>query len=311
MTQQDLDRGQPTKSCEATGKVVLGGARPWQMESLTMQDEPHVSQLVASVGWGLAPGRLGAMLQVGKAFGSFADGSLIASSCLFPYGRELAALGMVIVHPLWQRKGLGATVVKRCLETAGELGVKRIGLLATDAGYPLYRGLGFETIDRAHRYIGVPNPAAHDADRQRDMEILPFGEGDWMDVIRMDGEVTGVDRSETYRAFLKTVTTTSVARANDGRLLGYGAATEVGKMLVIGPLYATEMSIAMELVVHLTQSFQGRVRIDIPAGQSAWMRSLRALGLREMHVSPIMFYGDPSVPGRREWQYGILDAALL
>ncbi|QSO46026.1 GNAT family N-acetyltransferase [Alicyclobacillus mengziensis] len=289
---------------------VANGARTLRIQPLTAADEQRLSALVGEVGWGVAPGRLNAMLTVGKGFGHFLDETLITSSILFPYGRELAFLGMVIVHPLWQRKGLGSAIVKKCLELAEELGVNRVGLLATDAGYPLYRSLGFETVERVHRYIGKPKRITRGRGGHVGIHIRPLGETDWTELISMDQEVTGVLRKETYMAFVKTVTTAIVARDGQGQLLGYAMASEVGDMLIIGPLHATATEVATELALHLTQSALGQVRIDVPAGQTEWMRVLLALGLEEVHVSPMMLYGGQGLPGQRTWMFGIMDAAL-
>lgn len=289
---------------------AANGLRSLRIQRLTAAEEQRLSALGGEVGWSIAPGRLGAMLTVGQGFGHFLDETLIASSILFPYGRELAFLGMVIVHPLWQRRGLGSAIVKRCLELAEELGVKRVGLLATDAGYPLYRSLGFETVERAHRYIGKPKPVTSGRDGHVGIHIRPLGETDWTELIRMDQEVTGVHREETYTAFVKTVTIAIVARDHQGELLGYAMASEVGDMLIIGPLHATATKVATALVLHLMQTATGQVRIDVPTGQTEWMRVLLALGLEEVHVSPMMLYGGERFPGQRAWMFGIMDAAL-
>lgn len=288
------------------------------MARLTTDDEAALTDLVAGVGWGLPAGRLNAMLTVGRGFGCFADRQLVASSILFPYGENLGFLGMVIVDPKWQRRGLGTRVVNRCLQEARDLGIPQVGLLATDMGYPLYQSLGFVTSDKAHRYMGVPIPSRLSADiahheelvLDAELELAPLSESDWTDVLAMDSAVSGSQREDTYRAFVKTVSHTLVARDKEGSLRGYAMATEVGNLFMIGPLHARDDHTAVILTRNLAQRARATVRIDVPSIQTGFMKRLERWGLVDSHVSPMMLHGGKEFPGQRNWLFGIMDAAL-
>ncbi len=304
-----------------------------ELTVLTPNDEPQFERLVAEVGWGVPKGRLRMMLEMGEGVGYLANGQLVATSILFPFGPNLAFLGMVIVHPERQRQGLGNVVVRKCLDRAADLSIHSVGLLATDAGYPLYQKLGFVTADKAHRFVGKPIwVGQHDSDFHTTarsalddpaqygrstlsvaptaLSITQLDEQDWPDVLAFDTEVSGADRSVTYRHFVQTVSYTAIARGSDARLCGYGMATKVGDLLIIGPLQAVDMEAARQLAVYLMRHADGEVRLDVPSNQTAWMRQLEEWGLVATHVSPMMLHGGITFPGCRQWLYGIMDAAL-
>ena len=54
----------------------------------------------------------------------------------------------VYTHKDYRRQGLAANVLTELIAEARQLGVGKIQLSYTDDGFPLYKKLGFETLDR-------------------------------------------------------------------------------------------------------------------------------------------------------------------
>lgn len=59
---------------------------------------------------------------------------------------EAAHVRAMFVHPDWTRRGLGRRIVERAEADAARLGFRRLALVATMPGVPLYRACGFEAV---------------------------------------------------------------------------------------------------------------------------------------------------------------------
>jgi len=57
---------------------------------------------------------------------------------------EAARIRAFYVHPRWSRKGVGCRILKACEDAARRAGFKRIELVATLPGEPLYTAKGYE-----------------------------------------------------------------------------------------------------------------------------------------------------------------------
>lgn len=62
--------------------------------------------------------------------------------------REPARIRAFFVDPSWSRRGLGRALFAACLREARAAGFRRLELMATMPGEPLYRALGFTADER-------------------------------------------------------------------------------------------------------------------------------------------------------------------
>ena len=62
--------------------------------------------------------------------------------------REPARIRAFFVHPAWSRRGLGRLLFESCRREASVAGFRRLELMATLPGEPLYRALGFAADER-------------------------------------------------------------------------------------------------------------------------------------------------------------------
>jgi GNAT superfamily N-acetyltransferase len=62
--------------------------------------------------------------------------------------REAARIRAFFVDPSWSRRGLGRALFDACLGDARAAGFRRLELMATMPGEPLYRALGFTADER-------------------------------------------------------------------------------------------------------------------------------------------------------------------
>jgi GNAT superfamily N-acetyltransferase len=60
---------------------------------------------------------------------------------------ESARVRAMYTHPAFARRGVGRAILAHCEKSAAEAGFKRVALVATMAGLPLYRACGYEDVE--------------------------------------------------------------------------------------------------------------------------------------------------------------------
>ncbi len=73
---------------------------------------------------------------------------------------DAARIRAFFVHPAWSRRGLARQLFDRCAVDATLAGFRKLELMATLPGEPLYRVLGFAEVERV-------------ADRLPDGQVIP------------------------------------------------------------------------------------------------------------------------------------------
>lgn len=61
---------------------------------------------------------------------------------------DAARIRAFFVHPQWERRGIGRLLLRECEGAISEAGFKRIELVATLAGEPLYAAHGYSVVER-------------------------------------------------------------------------------------------------------------------------------------------------------------------
>ena len=116
---------------------------------------------------------------------------VIGTALCWKYGSDTASLGMVIVSPEQQGRGIGRKLMELLLE---ELGDRTTLLHATPAGKPLYEKLGFREIGTLHQHQGAafqpPLVSLPPGERLR-----PLGSNDAPRLIELASRASGLDRS--------------------------------------------------------------------------------------------------------------------
>src|SRR5262245_33082657 len=75
------------------------------------------------------------------------SGESAADSRLLDPATEPAQVRAMFVRPDWTRRGLGRRILEECEAAARREGFRRLALLATLPGVPLYRAYGFEPLE--------------------------------------------------------------------------------------------------------------------------------------------------------------------
>ncbi|OUL76751.1 GNAT family N-acetyltransferase [Paraburkholderia hospita] len=212
--------------------------------------------------------------QAGEGFIAEDESGVAGTALCWKFGRDHASLGMVIVSPERQGRGIGRRLMELLLEAVGG----RTTLLhATVAGKPLYEKLGFREIGTTNQHQGTafqpPLLSLPPGERLR-----PLGSNDTQQLVALASRASGLDRSALLPSLLEL--SDGIALDRDGELLGFALFRRFGRGYAIGPVVAPDSddsSRAKALISHWLARNEGVfVRIDTPgdSGISEWLDGL-------------------------------------
>lgn len=206
-------------------------------------------------------------------------GTLVATGAVLPYD-GFAWISMVLVDPACRRQGLGTRILEGCLAETTRRGLVPL-LDATEAGEPLYRGLGFGPLFRLTRWLGQGGAgrrlrAAEEAD------------------LALDATVFGAPRAFVLDGLKARAP--QLAGAGGGFVLGRPGRTATQ----VGPVVAEDEDRAAALIEHALAGAEGPVLIDLVDGRPGLERLLIDRGFAiqrrflRMARGRDIPYGDPS-----------------
>jgi hypothetical protein len=226
------------------------------------------------------------MFDAGMGFVAEDQGEVVGTALCWKFGADRGTLGLVIVSPEQQGRGIGRKLMNLVLE---ELGERITFLHATEAGKPLYEKLGFADCGSIDQHQGPVAEIAAIAPPPGE-RIRPLTPEDLAKVVELASRASGFDRSKTIPALLEDAQGAVLER--DGEMLGFSLLRRFGRGQVIGPVVATaapDATAALRakaLITHwLAQQPGAFIRMDVPAGTGIndWLASV---GLK--HVSSVV-----------------------
>ena len=275
-----------------------------QLRDMTADDLPLAHALSHAAAW---PHRLEDwkfLFRLGRGIVAEADHVVIGTAMGWPFGDDAAAIGMVIVSPAHQGKGIGRRLMSAIAE---RLGAKTMVLNSTRDGAPLYSRFHFNEERTIHQHQGAAFSVPVIALRANE-RIRPMGQADRAALIALDQEATGLPRAALVSELLKKGKWVVLDR--DDRLTGFATFRRFGRGYVIGPVVAPDLNGAKALISHWLGSNTGMfTRLDIPAesGLCDWLSNLGIV-----HVDQVtgMNAGPAPVRGTSVRTFSLVSQAL-
>lgn len=273
------------------------------LRPMTVADVPKVLDLFPRVGWKYAGEQLQANISWGGQ-GSFCledNDRLVGTANVVTYGSDLAWVGMVVVDPDYQRRGLARRLMVACMDYCETNHIRTVMLDASELGYGLYDDLGFHPLYRIESWTGVPqNLTGSDHIRPMTVDDLPA-------VAALDAQLFGLPRYPILRwlqqfgGWVDTI---------NGQVNGYifAHAAHTGR---VGAWYHRDAEGANALLQAALLSFAGEaeVRLDIPASNEHARALAARYGLSTQRGCIRMLWGQTPAPGRMSEQYAIIGFA--
>ncbi|WP_372803133.1 GNAT family N-acetyltransferase [Paracoccus seriniphilus] len=217
-------------------------------------------------------------------------GDQVAGTALATRFGQVGLVNMIIVGEALRGRGLGRTLVQRAMETAD---VAEYRLVATQAGLPLYRKMGFADLGEIVQHQG--QVAALEV---QDDGISWATAADSAALAALDQQATGMARKPLVDAILSLGQIAALSQ--DGQITAWAGIRPFGRGLVAGPVIAPDSGTAQRLLSRLMADHPGSfIRVDTQAdsGLSDWLTSInltRAGGGVSMSTAP----QEPSGPNR-------------
>ncbi|MFT4067304.1 GNAT family N-acetyltransferase [Paraburkholderia sp.] len=240
----------------------------------TSADIPAAHGLSIAVRWPHRADDWRFMYEAGTGFVAEDDGTVIGTALCWKFGEDRGTLGLVIVAPDEQGRGIGRKLMELVLE---ELGSRVTFLHATVAGKPLYEKLGFVTCGGLTQHQGTLGSVAAVAPPAGE-HLRAATPEDTPTLIELASRASGFDRSATIPALLEF--SQGVVLERDGEVLGFSLFRPFGRGYSIGPVVARhspdDLRARALISYWLAQHAGDFVRIDVPgdAGIHDWLTSL-------------------------------------
>ncbi|MGM7683714.1 GNAT family N-acetyltransferase [Cytobacillus sp. Hm23] len=263
--------------------------------------------LTMSVKWSFTRQQFELLLSVGTFYGHYDNNRLISCAGIFQYENNLASIGIVCVHPRYRRMGLAKQLMTICIQEANKLN-SSISLVSSPDGFPLYKSLGFKEIRNIHRLQLDKSNLALQGELEK---IEQMNIEDLIDVIQLDKEAFGLDRSAMYEQHFYDMESGFVVRGDDRKLEGFGMVMKVGNAIRVSPLIAKDPIIAKQLISCIIGHHAYPIQIDVPSNQVDFINELeQRFYFKNILLSPQMILHATDLPKKHDHMYGILNPAF-
>jgi GNAT superfamily N-acetyltransferase len=236
------------------------------LRQLRHGDLNALPSLSAAVGWPHREDDWALFLSLGEGLAACApDGAILGTAMRWRWSPACATVGMVLVAPSQQGKGLGRQLMQALLDAEPE---RAVMLNATQAGLGLYERLGFRPIGMVCQYQGIV------ATTPQQSALRPAQAADLSALVAMDAAAFGAARAPLIERLMAEGDIRVIDRG--GRLRGFAVRRPFGRGETIGPLVAEHEDDAIALIAAVMR--QGFQRIDIPVQAktlAAWLTSAR------------------------------------
>ena len=277
----------------------------WRLRTLTPADLAFADSIRALAGWNqtLADWKRFLATEPQGCFLAEWNGNPAGTATTIRYGRDLAWIGMVIVHPDFRQRGIGRALLEHCISHLRGLGVRCIKLDATPAGKLVYDRLGFRSEWTLNRWFGRPastNPAGPQP------AIRPWRAADAELLDSLDVGAFGVSRRSLLAALARQSCSALVMEPTPGSISGFGFARPGSQALYLGPVVANSDAAGLALVEALIDGNPGKmVYWDIPDPNEAAVELAKRYEFKVQRPLVRMFLGENEVAGDPRRQFGL------
>ena len=277
---------------------------PIPLRHVTARDIPEIFALSQAVAWPHREEDLRFFLALGEGVAATGpDDAVEGCAAWWPFGPAVATVGLVIVRPELQGRGIGKALLQHVLHAAG---VRRLHLHATEAGKALYERSGFVPVGLLRQHQGVVQPGP---DIGRSSRVRSLRPDDRAAILALDAAASDADRSALLDG-LAAIGRGSM-HEEDGRMTGFAFRRAFGRGEVLGPLVAETSAAALALLEAGARAADGSfLRVDTPVDDEDFRHALSAMGLPEIATAIPMVRGGPARPAGPARIYALAAQAL-
>jgi GNAT superfamily N-acetyltransferase len=213
----------------------------FRLRTMTLEDIPVAMRLKDAAGWNQTAADWARFLSASPegCFVMECHGNVIGTSATIAYDGRFSWIGMLIVDELYRGKGIGTALLERAIHFLDSQKIPTIKLDATPHGKPLYEKLGFMSEYGIERWM-LTRTAIENA-----AEIVPVS---IEDVLRIDLNVFGANRSELLRSLAQEAPHLTLIDQQEGEITGYSFGRLGSRADHMGPWVARDEGAAERLL---------------------------------------------------------------
>lgn len=232
---------------------------------------------------------------------AFQGNDLVATIATVRYGSEFGWLGMVLVDPATQGRGIGAAILHEAIDSLSDF--PSIRLDATPAGRILYQKHGFVDEFSLTRMEAISVKIDH---APRAM-VRAMTKGELPEVMAMDRFVFGAARSNLLEWMYEGAPEFAFVAERHGNICGYLFGRHGHHFEHLGPIVADDVNVAMNMTKACLSRHQDQAFVlDTFDRDDGWMRFLESIGFRAQRPYVRMFLGRPGPFGVLRQQFAVL-----
>lgn len=248
------------------------------LREMTAADLPACHGLSQAVSWSHRLEDWQLAFHCGKGWIAETAGQVLGSAIYWQWGSESSTLGLVIVSPQCQGRGVGKALLTTLI---GKLDGVKIRLHATPEGKPLYEKLGFVTTGGIRQQQSKALSAIEAPKLAPDRQFSALGGDDINTLSELDALSSGMQRPQLYQALLDPQSPFRMEKglllSHNGQPAGFALLRKFGRGYAIGPVVARELDDAKALIQQLLSESEGKfMRLDVEAdsGLAEWLETL-------------------------------------
>ena len=287
--------------------------QPFEVRIMRESDLPGADELRQLVGWNqlIQDWRRLLRLEPEGCFVAVEEGAITGTVTTTCYGRTLAWIGMMLVHPGQRRKGIGTVLMRTALQHLRSAGVQCVRLDATPAGRPLYEKLGFVEEWDLRRWQRATTP---EPPKQEEISSVtrPLRPDDWPEIERLDTAAFGTARIELLQSLAaSSLSALVLPGANANGVRGWGLLRPGRNADYLGPLQCHTAEDCLALSTALLRSVPDRpVFWDFPELNIPARKTAQGLGFEPVRPLTRMRFGPLVCRSEPLRQFGIADPAV-
>ncbi len=229
------------------------------------------------------------------------DDRVSGTAATIRYGTRFGWIGMVLVDPAAQGRGVGASLLRHTIDQLRD--VEMVRLDATPAGHSLYLKQGFADecpLLRMELTVGAQVITA-------DSSVSPMTPADVQEIGSMDLDVFGAPRAGLLEWMYAGAPEYAVVARCRERITGYVLGRHGFQFEHLGPIVAADAHAASIMTAACLSRHSDRpFIIDATCHDAAWLRFLQEAGFRQQRPFTRMYRGGQLPIGNLQQQFAVL-----
>jgi predicted N-acetyltransferase YhbS len=225
---------------------------------------------------------------------------VVGSVSTINYHHLFSWVGMLLVDPAYQRKGIGSKLLNTAMDILSD--EETIKLDATPAGRALYLQMHFKDEYPLMRMQSVATVTPE----VNSYAVEPMEDDDLAEVSEIDRVVFGADRKRLLYAFRSIAPELAFVIKQQNKIVGYCLGRKGYSFDQVGPVIASEVEMAKCLAAAAIRQLNKKpVIIDALQHNNHWTEWLNEAGFKEQRPFIRMYKGSNKYPGAVTQQFAI------